>query len=167
MRTLAKQQGRKLGISRFEGGRGRWRGSETSRLCRNSPLCMLRSTITSIINAISTVGTFSNNTGPLPWPSGANCQPDSPRLPIRQIWVIYSDNAQWRTARPVAAQSPRSYLPGQEQGGSGEGKICEVSGEFWAHYSAQRAARGISASQRCPSRRGLRCRSPPTRRFTM
>ena len=60
-----------------------WRGSGTSRACKNSPLSMPRSTTTSTTNAISPAATFSNSTGPLPWPSGANSQPESPRLKLQ------------------------------------------------------------------------------------
>ena len=69
--------------NRFEGGKGRWGGSGTSRPCKNSPLSMPRPTTTSTTNAISPAATFSNSTAPLPWPSGANSQPERPRLKLQ------------------------------------------------------------------------------------
>ena len=67
-------------ISPFEGGKGQWLGSETSRPCRNSPPSMLRSTTISTTNAISTAAILSNKTELPPWPSGVNLQPKSPLL---------------------------------------------------------------------------------------
>ena len=70
--------GRKTHINPFEGGKGQWLGSETSRPCRHSPPSMPRSTTISTTNAISIAATFSNKTEPPPWPSGVNLQSDSP-----------------------------------------------------------------------------------------
>ena len=72
--------GRKSHISPGADGNGPWRGSETSRPCRNPPPSMPRSTIISTTNAISTAATLSNKTEPLPWPSGVDLQPERPRL---------------------------------------------------------------------------------------
>ena len=65
---------------RREGAMARFRDIKT---LQNSPLSMPRSTTTSTTNAISPAATFSNSTGPLPWPSGANSQPESPRLKLQ------------------------------------------------------------------------------------
>ena len=66
---------------RREGAMARFRDIKT---CKNSPLSMPRSTTTSTTNAISPAATFSNSTGPLPWPSGATSQPESPRLKLNR-----------------------------------------------------------------------------------
>ena len=63
----------------FRRREGRWRGSETSRPCRNSPPSMPRSITTLTTNAISTAATFSNKPEPPPWPSGVNLQPEGLR----------------------------------------------------------------------------------------
>ena len=60
----------------------RFRDIKMLKRCRNLALYMPRSTTTSTINAISAAATLSNKTEPLPWPSGSNLQPDSPRLKI-------------------------------------------------------------------------------------
>ena len=64
----------------FEGGKGQWRGSETSRPYRNSPPSMPLSTTISTTNAISLAALFSNKPEPPPWPSGVNLQPERPVL---------------------------------------------------------------------------------------
>ncbi len=80
--AVGSTTGRKARIGPCDDGTGRWRGSETSRPCRNSPPSMPRFTTIATTNAISTAALFSNKLEPPPWPNGVNLQPESSRLTV-------------------------------------------------------------------------------------